>query len=115
MITYFESSDQHVVALEMGNGGAIYLMNLGDEVKDVQVDFPEPSRPDSHWSIVFSTDNPAFYPALQSYQKDLKLTECDSSEHKWDWASGWTCRYKNCATVTMGAFSFHIARVVQSS
>ena len=83
MITYFESSEQHVVALEMGNGDAIYLMNLGNEVvKDLQVDFPEPSRPNSHWSIVFSTDNPSFYSALQSYQKDLKLTECDSSEHK---------------------------------
>lgn len=116
MITYFESIDQQVVAFEMGNGDAIYLLNLGNEVaKDIQVDFPDPSSPDSHWSIVFSTDNPAFYPALQSYQKDLKLIECDSNEHKWDWECGWTCRYKNCATVTMGAFSFHIVRVVQDS
>ena len=86
MSAYFESTDQQVVALEMGNGDAIYLMNLGSEVaKDVQVDFPEPSKPNSHWSVTFSTDNPAFYPALQSYQKDLELSECEaSSEHKWD-------------------------------
>ena len=40
MITYFESTDQQVVAFEMGNGDAIYLVNLGNEtVKDIQVDF----------------------------------------------------------------------------
>lgn len=38
MITYFESTDQQVVAFEMGNGDAIYLVNLGNEtVKDIQV------------------------------------------------------------------------------
>ena len=42
MITYFESTDQQVVAFEMGNGDAIYLVNLGNEtVKDIQVDFPD--------------------------------------------------------------------------
>lgn len=78
----------------------------------LEIDFPPLPSSDYEWSYLFTTDDPNYYPQQKEYQDDIVLGTCDSTIPYTSHSDlKLICSYKDCANVTMGAFSIRIIQV----